>query len=72
VAKRLNPNVRILARTRSTRELPLLRRAGADDVFSAEGEVALAFTVRILEGLGASAEQIDRERDRVEATFRDG
>jgi hypothetical protein len=28
--------------------------------------------VRILEGLGASAEQIDRERDRVEATFRDG
>lgn len=71
-AKRLNPRVRVLARTRYTRELPHLRRAGVDDVFSAEGEVALAFTVRILEELGASPEQIDRERDRVEATFRDG
>jgi hypothetical protein len=41
-------------------------------VFSAEGEVALAFTVRILERLGANGEQIDRERARVEATFRSG
>ena len=30
-----------------------------------EGEVALAFTVAILSRLGATAEQIDRERSRV-------
>ena len=71
-AKRLNPHVRILARTHSTREVPRLRRAGAEEAFSGEGEVALALTVRILEGLGASPEQIDRERERVEAGFRNG
>ena len=72
VAKELNPQVKILARSQYVRELPKLRRAGAEDVFSAEGEVALAFTVRILERLGANGEQIDRERERVEATFRSG
>jgi CPA2 family monovalent cation:H+ antiporter-2 len=71
-AKELNPDVVILARSQYVRELPKLHRAGAEDVFSAEGEVALAFTVRILERLGASGEQIDRERARVEATFRNG
>ncbi len=71
-AKELNPQVKILARSQYVRELPKLRRAGAEDVFSAEGEVALAFTARILERLGASGEQIDRERERVEATFRSG
>ena len=72
VAKELNPDVRILARSQYVHQLPRLRRAGAEDVFSAEGEVALAFTARILERLGATGEQIDRERDRVEATFRNG
>ena len=71
-AKELNPDVAILARSQYVRELPTLHRAGAEDVFSAEGEVALAFTVRILERLGATGEQIDRERARVEATFREG
>jgi CPA2 family monovalent cation:H+ antiporter-2 len=71
-AKELNPDVTILARSRYVRELPKLQRAGAEDVFSAEGEVALAFTARILERLGATGEQIDRERARVEATFRNG
>jgi monovalent cation:H+ antiporter-2, CPA2 family len=71
-AKELNPDVTILARSQYVRELPKLQRAGAEDVFSAEGEVALAFTVRILERLGATGEQIDRERARVEATFRNG
>ena len=71
-AKELNPDVTILARSQYVRELPKLHRAGAEDVFSAEGEVALAFTVRILERLGATGEQIDRERARVEATFRNG
>ena len=71
-AKELNPDVTILARSQYVRELPKLHRAGAEDVLSAEGVVALAFTVRILERLGATGEQIDRERARVEATFRNG
>lgn len=71
-AKELNPHVHVLARSHYVRELPRLRKAGAEDVFSAEGEVALAFTVRILERLGAGGEQIDRERARVEKTFREG
>jgi len=71
-AKELNPGIHVLARAQYVRELPKLQRAGAEDVFAAEGEVALAFAVRILERLGASGEQIDRERQRVEATFRSG
>jgi len=71
-AKELDPAVHILARSQYVRQMPQLRRAGAEDVYSAEGEVALAFTARILERLGTTAEQLDRERERVEATFRQG
>lgn len=71
-AKEINPGIHVLARTQYVREVPKLQRAGAEDVFAAEGEVALAFAARILERLGASGEQIDRERQRVEATFRSG
>ena len=38
--------------------------AGANEVFSGEGEVALALTEAILQRLGATAEQMDRERVR--------
>ena len=71
-AKELNPGIHVLARTQYVRELPKLQRADAEDVFAAEGEVALAFAVRILERLGAGGEQIDHERQRVEAMFRSG
>jgi CPA2 family monovalent cation:H+ antiporter-2 len=71
-ARLLNPRVRILARAQHLRELPRLKRQGADDAFSGEGEVALAFTTTILGHLGATPEQIDRERARVEAAFRAG
>jgi CPA2 family monovalent cation:H+ antiporter-2 len=71
-AKELNPRVHVLARSHYVRELPTLRKAGAEDAYSGEGEVALAFTVRILERLGATGDQIDRERERVEKTFREG
>jgi CPA2 family monovalent cation:H+ antiporter-2 len=65
IARELNPRIRILARASYLRDLPALRNAGADVAFSGEGEVALAFTEEILRELGASAEQIDRERARV-------
>jgi CPA2 family monovalent cation:H+ antiporter-2 len=71
-AKEINPEVHVLARSHYVRELPKLRKAGAEDVFSGEGEVALAFTARILARLGATGEQIDRERQRVEKTYREG
>ena len=49
------------------REVAALRSAGADVVVSGEGDVALGFTEAILERLGATPEQIDRERARVHA-----
>ena len=67
VARELNPEIQTLVRTTNLREASALRSAGADVVFSGEGEVALAFTEAILENLGATPEQIQRERARVHA-----
>jgi CPA2 family monovalent cation:H+ antiporter-2 len=63
-ARALNPRIRVLARGAYLRELPSLQRAGADTVYTGEGEVALAFIEDIMERLGATPEQIDRERAR--------
>ena len=65
LARARNPDIRILARATHVREARHLREAGADVVFSGEGEVALAFTTEILGDLGATPDQIDRERSRV-------
>jgi CPA2 family monovalent cation:H+ antiporter-2 len=65
LARELNPAIRVLVRCAYLRELPALRKAGADGVFSGEGEVALAMTEYVLRDLGAIPEQIDRERERV-------
>ncbi len=67
LARELNPDIRILARSAYVHELSALRQAGTDSVFSDEGEIALALTETILRGLGATPEQIDRERERVHA-----
>jgi monovalent cation:H+ antiporter-2, CPA2 family len=64
-SRELNPSILILARTAYIRELIALKQAGANVVYSGEAEVALAFTETILGRLGATAEQIDRERARV-------
>jgi CPA2 family monovalent cation:H+ antiporter-2 len=66
-ARALNPDVRVLARSAYLRERSELYRAGADAVFAGEGEVALAMAESVMRELGASAEQIDRERERVRA-----
>jgi CPA2 family monovalent cation:H+ antiporter-2 len=65
IARSINANVRVLSRSYYLRETAMMRAAGADEVFSGEGEVALAMTEYILGTLGATAEQIDRERQRV-------
>jgi CPA2 family monovalent cation:H+ antiporter-2 len=65
LARELNPAIKVVARATYLREVPLLRKAGADAVFAGEGEVALTMTEHLLRQLGASGEQIDRERDRI-------
>jgi CPA2 family monovalent cation:H+ antiporter-2 len=65
LARELNPKVRVLVRCSYLREQEALRNAGADEVFSGEGEVALSITESVLRQLGATPEQIERERDRV-------
>ncbi len=72
-ARELNPNIRVLARASYLRDLPSIKRAGADTVFTGEGEVALAFVEEMLVRLGATAEQVDRERARAhDELFGDG
>jgi CPA2 family monovalent cation:H+ antiporter-2 len=65
LARELNPRIIIFARAAYLRELPAIQHAGADIVFSGEGEVALSMTEFILRELGATPEQIDRERARI-------
>jgi CPA2 family monovalent cation:H+ antiporter-2 len=65
----LNPGIRVLARTAYVRQLAELRSAGADVVFAGEGEVAMAMTETILRTLGATPDQIDRERERVRTSL---
>jgi len=70
-ARTINPDIQVLARTAYLRDLKPLRHAGAQRAFSGEGEVALALSQAILERLGATPEQFDRERDRVHAELFD-
>jgi CPA2 family monovalent cation:H+ antiporter-2 len=67
LARELNPKVLIFARSAYLKEHEELRRAGADVVFSSEGEIALSMTESILRHLGATPEQVDRERARIRA-----
>jgi monovalent cation:H+ antiporter-2, CPA2 family len=64
-ARDINPELHVFARGAYLRDVPPLRGAGAEQVFSGEGEVALAMTEAVLRRLGATPEQIDRERARV-------
>ena len=69
-ARELNDDVHIFVRAGYLRDIPALRAAGAQHVFSGEGEVALTMTEAVLQRLGATPDQIDRERQRVhEALF---
>jgi K+:H+ antiporter len=65
IARELNPDIRVIARANYVREMPPLIDAGAERVVTAESEVALAMTEYMLRELGATVEQVDRERDRI-------
>lgn len=64
-ARDINKSVHIFVRGGYLRDVPALRDAGAEQVFAGEGEVALAMTEAVLRRLGATPDQIDRERARV-------
>jgi CPA2 family monovalent cation:H+ antiporter-2 len=64
-ARAINPTAHILVRSAYLRDVPPLRQAGAEQVFAGEAEVALAMTEAVLRRLGATPDQIDRERARV-------
>ena len=64
-ARALNPKIRVIVRSVYLRERETLLHSGADSVFTGEGEVALAMAESILRELGATAEQIDRERQKL-------
>jgi CPA2 family monovalent cation:H+ antiporter-2 len=63
-ARALNADVGVLARAAFLARAEELREAGADEVFAAEAEVAIAMRSRILAELGATPEQIDGERQK--------
>ena len=58
-AKTLNPRIHVLARAPYIRDILVLHEVGAEEVVSAEGEVALALTEIILHRLGATPDQIE-------------
>jgi hypothetical protein len=55
-AKAMNPELSVFARTTLASDTSLLQASGAHVVVSAEREVALAMTSRILRELGATEE----------------
>jgi CPA2 family monovalent cation:H+ antiporter-2 len=65
IARQLNPRLHIVSRVDYLNQAGTLRRAGADEVFAGEGEVALAMTGSILRSLGATPEQLDEEEARI-------
>jgi len=67
LARAINPRVVVLARAAYLRDSHALRSAGANAVFSGEAEVAMALTEAVLRRLGATSEQVDRERARARA-----
>jgi CPA2 family monovalent cation:H+ antiporter-2 len=67
IARELNPRIHVVSRADFLRETEPLRHAGANDVFSGEGEVALALTDSILRHLGATPDQLDEERAKLRA-----
>jgi CPA2 family monovalent cation:H+ antiporter-2 len=64
-AREINPDIHVVARADYLRETELLRQAGASEVFSGEGEVALAIADSILKKVGATPEQLNEARERI-------
>ncbi|MBI2615448.1 MAG: cation:proton antiporter [Gemmatimonadetes bacterium] len=61
VARQLNPNIRIVVRTRYVAAMDDLSRAGADEVVPEEFETSLAIFARVLRLYGIPSNTIERE-----------
>ena len=68
----INPRIQVLARADYLQEAGRLREAGASEVFSGEGEVALAIADSILRRLGSTPEQLDEARERIRWSLQPG
>lgn len=68
-ARALHPEIHILTRATYLSETDELLAAGANHVVVAEAEVALAMAEHLLADLGATADQLDRERARVRTSL---
>ena len=64
-ARDTNPKVYIVARTVRLETKKSLLDAGANRVFSAEGEMALSITECLLQTLGATQDQLEANRDSI-------
>lgn len=67
-ARNLNPDIKILTRSRYLREKLWLEKVGATTVCSEEAEVALSLARLLLEEMGASEEKIKEEVQKVRET----
>jgi CPA2 family monovalent cation:H+ antiporter-2 len=65
IAREINPGIQVVARGDFLRDTTDLKKAGADEVFTGEGEVALAIAGSIVRKLGATPEQLDATRERI-------
>lgn len=63
-ARKMNPTIRVLVRSAYLSQVPTMREAGADVVFSGEAEVSMAMTEWIMKRRGATPDELDLERRR--------
>ena len=66
-ARDRNPAIHVVARAEFVAQTEALRAAGADEVFSSEGEVALAMADTILRRLGVTRQELIEARDFIRA-----
>ncbi len=64
-AREENPDTHIICRANYLRQVEALQKAGADEVFAGETEVAFALTDSLLRDLGGTPEQLDEFREQL-------
>ena len=62
MARSINPKIQVMAHTHYLSSAHLLRKNGAELVYSGEEEVAISMTSNLLRDLGATEEQVQQER----------
>ena len=62
-ARERNPGIHVIARADFVGQTEMMLKAGADEVFSGEGEVALAVTDSLLRHMGSTPAQLEETRE---------